>query len=59
MAERSNYNERFAFADPGDVQSGSRSTLYRLRKRALASKQSSYDVEHLFSKENLSYCVII
>ena len=29
MTERSNYNERFAFADPGDVR-----TLYRSRKRA-------------------------
>lgn len=34
MANRSNYNERLLFEDPSGSHSASRSTRYRLRKRA-------------------------
>ena len=39
MAERSSYNEHFAFADPGGVNSVSRSTLYRAKKRDRANQE--------------------
>ena len=40
MAERSLYNERFSFEDPCSIDSASRSTLYRRKKRARQSGES-------------------